>query len=361
VKRILFIASHRKNRAPNQRFRFEQYFDYLEKHGFQCTLSPLIATEEEDKTFYIQGNYPSKVLLGLQLGLRRIKDIIRASEFDIIVIAREAFITGSTFVERAFARSRAKVIFDFDDSIWLNVVSNNNRFFAALKSGTKTSRIIKISDKVFAGNEFLASYASGFNDNVVIVPTTIDTDAYQPDYKENKQVVTIGWSGSVTTIEHFQFAIPVLRILKEKYKDRILFKVIGDGNFVEPTLTIKGIPWRNETELEDLREIDIGIMPLPDNEWTWGKCGLKGLQYMALEIPTIMSPVGVNLKIIQDGINGFLANTTEEWIDKISMLIDQPDLRVAIGREGRKTVVDHYSVNSNRQRYLQQIEALLVN
>ena len=322
-------------------------------------LSPLITTPEEDKTFYMRGNYTKKVLLGLKLALRRITDVIRANDYDIIVIAREAFFTGSTFFERALSRRKGKLIFDFDDSIWLNVISNNNRLFSSLKDGSKTARIIQLSDKVFAGNEFLADYAKKFNDNVVIIPTTIDTDAYQPAYDTNKKTVTIGWSGSVTTIEHFQFAIPPLRILKDKYKDRIVIKVIGDGNFFEPLLNIRGIPWKSETELDDLREIDIGIMPLPDNEWTWGKCGLKGLQYMALEIPTIMSPVGVNLNIIKDGVNGYLANSTEEWVDKISALIEQPDLRSRIGKEGRKTVVTKYSVKSMQEVYLHQMEAVL--
>lgn len=347
------------NRAPNQRFRFEQYMTFLQENGFECVLSPLIATPEEDKTFYKQGNYIKKILLGLRLALRRLTDVLRANEYDVIVIAREAFITGSTFFERALSKRKGKVIFDFDDSIWLNVISNNNRLFASLKDGSKTARIIKISDKVFAGNEFLANYAKKFNNNVVIIPTTIDTDVYQPAYDRDKKKLTIGWSGSTSTIEHFQFAIPALRILKEKYKDSITIKVIGDSSFVDPSLNINGIPWRSETELDDLREIDIGIMPLPDNEWTWGKCGLKGLQYMALEIPTVMSPVGVNLDIIQQGVNGYLANSTDEWVEKISDLIEHPDLRVQMGKEGRKTVVKKYSVKCTQEIYLRHLEDVL--
>ncbi len=359
MKKILFIASHRKDRAPNQRFRFEQYINHLEEHGFECTVSALIKTAEEDRTFYMRGNHLRKIMLGIKFAMRRLKDLMRANQYDIIVIVREAFITGSTLFERAFARSRAKIVFDFDDSIWLNVISSNNRFFSSLKDGSKTARLIEMSDKVFAGNQFLANYAKKFNSDVTIVPTTIDTDLYQPTYNEIKQIVTIGWSGSVSTIEHFQFALPALHILKQKYNNRIIIKVIGDANYIEPSLDIKGVPWKNETELEDLREIDIGIMPLPDNEWTWGKCGLKGLQYMALEIPTIMSPVGVNLKIINDGVNGYLANSTEEWVDKISALIEQPDLRIRIGKEGRKTVLTKYSLKSIKEDYLRQMEAVL--
>lgn len=357
MKKILFIASHREDRAPNQRFRFEQYISFLNQNGFDCTISPLIASPKEDKTFY-SGSLLAKILLGTKLTIRRFKDVFRANQFDIIFIAREAFITGSIFFEKQLKKSNTKIIFDFDDSIWLNVISSNNKKLSWLKDGSKTGKIIQLSDLVFAGNDFLATYARRYNPHVVIVPTTIDTDAYLPNYKPQREKITIGWSGSVSTIEHFQHAIPALKILKDKFKNKIEIKVIGDSHFENKELGIQGLAWKSESEIKDLQSIDIGIMPLPDNEWTWGKCGLKGLQYMALEIPTIMSPVGVNKEIIKHGVNGFLANTTEEWVTIISTLIEKPDLRRSIGIEGRKTVVERYSVQSLKNRYLDQFKSV---
>ena len=140
----------------------------------------------------------------------------------------------------------------------------------------------------------------------------------------------------------------------------IYFKVIGDGNYVQEELGIKGHAWKRDTEIPDLQEIDIGIMPLPDDEWAKGKCGLKGLQYMALAIPTIMSPVGVNTEIIQDGENGFLATTIQEWVDKLSQLIDSAALRERIGVNGRQTVLSSYSVEANKQQYLKYFKELQV-
>ena len=358
MKKILFITAHRRDRAPNQRFRFEQYFDFLNQHGFECTLSPLIKTAEEDRLFYAKGNYLKKIQLGLLFASRRLKDIFRANQFDIIFIAREAFITGSTFFEKQLSNSKAKIIFDFDDAIWMNVISANNKLFAWLKDGTKTNRIISYADLVFAGNEYLSVHANKFNNHVVIIPTTIDTEIYQPNYNVNKNKIVIGWSGSVSTIEHFQFAIPALKILKKKYANKIEIKVIGDGNYRNEDLDIIGLPWKMETEIRDLQSIDIGIMPLPNDEWTWGKCGLKGLQYMALEIPTLMSPVGVNKIIISDGVNGYLANNTDEWVDKISRLIKDVELRVSIGKSGRKTVVEQYSVEKQKSNYLNCFNSL---
>ena len=356
---VLFIASHRLGRAPNQRFRFEQYLAFLEENGFSCTVSPLIS-EEDDRMLYKPGNYWKKLgFIHRAFSIRR-RDVARMNEFDIIFICREALMTRSTYFERAFTKSRAKIIFDFDDSIWLMNVSDANRRWSWVKDPGKTSKIIALSDLVLAGNEYLSGYAKQFNPNVRIVPTTIDTDEYKPLRTDRaSDRICIGWSGSITTIQHFNYALPALLELKKRYGDRIEIRVIGDANYQNQELGVKGMPWRKEIELQDLAAIDIGIMPLPDDEWARGKCGLKGLQYMGMGIPAIMSPVGVNTSIIQDGVNGFLAGATEEWVEKIGRLIEDAELRARMGAEARRTVVTHYSVKAWRNEYLRRFEQLL--
>ncbi|WP_420581896.1 glycosyltransferase family 4 protein [Reichenbachiella sp.] len=357
MKKILFIAAHRRDRSPSQRFRFEQYFEYLEYHGFKCELSSLISASD-DKYFYASGSYLRKLWILGKGVLKRGYDVIRASNFDIVFVQREGFMTGATFFERMLKKRGNQMIFDFDDSIWLQDDSPVNKKLAWLKDAGKTSKLIRLSDLVFAGNEYLAKYARQFNENVEIVPTTIDTIEYQPNRSKNEAVI-IGWSGSFSTVKHFESAIPALEKIQEKYGKSVQFKLIGDGDYRNEKLGIIGLAWSKEDEIRELAKIDIGIMPLPDDEWSKGKCGLKGLQYMALKIPTIMSPVGVNADIVNDGKNGFLASNTNEWVDKLSMLIESEELRLKLGQAGRNTVEKKYSVLANQSKYLELINRLI--
>lgn len=359
MKKILILANHRKNRSPGQRFRFEQYIDYLNQNGFDCELSSLL-TEEDDKIFYSKGNWISKLLIFIKCFNKRLKDVKRVNQFDIVFVFREAFFTGTTYFEKRLSRLPVKVVFDFDDSIWLPNVSMANKRLEWLKNYDKTSELIKLSDLVFAGNQYLADYAKKFNANVKLIPTTIDTFYHVPNKVENIQIC-IGWTGSSTTLKYFEDLIPVLLKIKHKYADRITFKVIVDVEKKFPELGIRTTPWSLVSEIEELNMIDIGIMPLPKDEWAKGKCGFKGLQYMALEIPTLMSPVGVNCEIIQNGVNGFLPTKEEDWIEKISELIESKELRKKIGRAGRETVVENYSVSSQKMNYLNEFKKLILS
>jgi glycosyltransferase involved in cell wall biosynthesis len=356
---ILFIAAHRPDRSPSQRFRFEQYLGFLKEHGFDHEFSYLISPAD-DKAFYGPGNLTRKLWILLKSFRKRLKDVSRAKQFDIVFIQREAFMTGSTFFEKQLRKSGAKLVFDFDDAIWLLDTSEGNKRFEWLKDGAKTGRIISMCDMVFAGNAYLADYARQFNSNVKIVPTTIDTNEYvRMNVPRADNAVCIGWSGSITTIKHFEYALPFLRRIKQKYGERIKIKVIGDAAYENAELGIKGIGWSKKDEVEQLSSFDIGIMPLPDDEWAKGKCGLKGLQYMALDIPTIMSPVGVNSEIIRDGVNGFLASAEDEWVEKLSGLIESEELRRRVGKAARSTVEEKYSVTSQQENYLRYLSGLL--
>jgi glycosyltransferase involved in cell wall biosynthesis len=335
--------------------------DFLEKNGFQCTLSRII-DEKDDRWFYSEGNLFRKALILLKSLRIRSRDRRAYNNYDIVFVQREALMIGSSWFERKIGRSKAKFLFDFDDSIWLMDTSDGNKKYEWLKNPQKTADNIRMADLVFAGNAYLAGYARTYNPNTLIVPTTIDTDVHRPDHRlRNKEVLTIGWSGSKTTIKHFESALPFLKALKEKYRDRIRFAVMGDPGYENKELGIKGIAWTAETEVGILNSFDIGIMPLPEDEWAKGKCGLKGLSYMACEVPAVMSPVGVNTDIIRNRENGMLAATDEEWIAALSELIENTALRLEMGRKARQTVLEKYSVEANKRLYLESLRGLLAD
>ncbi len=351
----MFLVAHRPGRSPGQRFRFEQYLDFLLQNGFTFEISYLL-NEKDDICFYSKGNYFRKLRIFFKSIKIRLKDLQRSSDFDLIFIYREAVMFGSAWFERRLKSKGARIILDFDDAIWLMDVSEGNRNLRWMKRPSKTADILHLADRAIVGNQYLAAYASAFNPDVKIIPTTIDTQSFQrktPVHKHNK--ICIGWTGSGTTMKHFGLAIGFLKQISEKYPDRIYIKLISDINYPTNEIDVHFCKWNKETEIDDLSEIDIGIMPLPDDDWAKGKCGFKGLQYMALEIPAIMSPVGVNKEIIQDGTNGFLAANEKEWITILSMLIDYPELRQSIGKAGRTTVVENYSFEAWKDKFLESL------
>ncbi len=359
--RVLFLAMHRPERSPGQRFRWEQYLPYLRANGVECDVSFLLS-QEDDRVFYSGGHAVQKAAIALRaLDQRRLETSKHYLErYDVVFVHREALFFGPPFGERRIAKSPARMVFDFDDAIWIHGISEANKWAGRLKFAEKTREIVRLADLVFAGNQYLADFsrAEGAR-RVEVIPTTIDTDEYVPaDRRREDGPICIGWSGSTSTIVHFESAVPALEKLRARLGDRIRIKVVGNDSYRSEALGVVGLPWRRDTELDDLREMDIGIMPIPDDEWSRGKCGLKGLQYMALGIPTVVSPVGMNAEMVTDGVDGFHATTDDEWVDKLTRLVEDGALRRRLGDAGRQTVLERYSVRSQRDRYLGLLRSL---
>lgn len=354
------MAGHRLDRSPGQRFRFEQYLPHLNAAGIGADFSPLL-DEKDDRTFYSSGHVPAKAGIGLRCMAQRWWETSRFTlpgRYQAVFVQREAFFALGPIFEKRAAR-RVPLVFDYDDAIWVPGVSEANKHLAFLKAPDRIRELLPYTSLVLAGNRYLADFARPYAERIEIVPTTIDTDEYAPlPSRPERDTVCIGWSGSFSTIQHFELARPVLRRVKERFGEKVRFKVIGDAKFRDAELGIQGEPWRKATEVEDLLDIDVGIMPLPDDEWARGKCGLKGLQYMALEIPAIMSPVGVNTEIVTDGVDGFTPKSEDEWLEQLSVLVEDRERRVAMGRRARKTVVDRYSVLAWRDRYVELFRSL---
>ena len=355
--KVLAIVPSIYDTSPGQRYRIEQWEPLLRAAGVEITYSSF-ETAELQRILHQGGNTWQKIQGVLQNINRRLNETKSLAGYDLVYVFREAALLGPAWFERRIARSGIPMVFDFDDAIFVAYRSPSNGYLSYLKFPNKTGEICRLSAHVMAGNQYLADYARQFNERVTIIPTTIDTEKYQlAEPKAEPETLTIGWSGSFSTAQHLATLSDVLQELAGQEKFRL--RVIGAPKFELPGVDVEVIKWRSETETEDLRTIDIGVMPLPDDEWSKGKCGLKALQYMALGIPTVCSPVGVNSTIIQDGENGFLADGKDEWIEKLKSLLHSAELRRKLGAAGRETVEKGYSAKSQAPRVLEVFRSVV--
>ena len=354
--KILFLIPYPFKEAPSQRFRFEQYLDLLQENSFQVSCQSF--WDEQTWRILYKPGYTFQKIVGFIKGvIRRFAILIRLSTIDFVFIHRECLPIGPPIIEWLIAKVlKKKIIYDFDDAIWLPNTSKENKLVAFLKWHGKVVSICKWSYKISCGNSFLASYALQFNKNVIINPTTVDTvNLHNPllfPTQKNSTSVVIGWTGTQSTLPYLDSMIPILTKLEAKFSGQLRLLIIANK---DPQLKLKFvdfIPWSKQTEVEDLLKMDIGIMPLSDDVWAKGKCGFKALQYMALEIPSLVSPVGVNTEIVNNGVNGYWCETEVEWMRFLEKLILDKALRKIIGLEGRKKIISHYSVASNSSTVL---------
>jgi glycosyltransferase involved in cell wall biosynthesis len=215
---------------------------------------------------------------------------------------------------------------------------------------------------VIAGNEFLATYARRFNPAVHVIPTSIDVDLFVPRSDSrpapSNAPIAVGWIGTPTTASFLTPLAPLLRALAAE--QAFEFHVAGSTS----ALAFDGVPTRNlqwslDREVELFNQCDIGVYPLPDDDWARGKCGFKAIQFMSCGVPVVASAVGVNREIVHDGVNGFLAATPDEWRQKLSALMADADLRRRMGAAGRRTIQERYSLQVNGPRVAAVIGAAL--
>lgn len=350
-KRILIIAPYPHDSAPSQRFRFEQYIDLIKAEGYEITLKPFLS-EKGWNTLYKEGSTLAKVLTLSGSFLRRWALMFQLGKYDHIFIHREASMIGPAIFEWIIAKlMKRKYIYDFDDAIWLPNYSDSNARFQKLKMYKKVNKAMKWADRITAGNAYLATYAKQFNENTQVIPTTIDTkNVHNLNGNPETNLPIIGWTGSHTTMRYLDSLIPVLDELAEEVSFK--FRVISNQAMNIERAYLEFVPWNKETEIEDLAQLNVGVMPLVDNEWARGKCGFKALQYMSLGIPAVVSPVGVNVTIIDHETNGYLCNSPEEWKSCLKELIENLNRRNELGKAGKQRVEEAYSVKANLNNYL---------
>ncbi|MFH1776947.1 MAG: glycosyltransferase family 4 protein [Candidatus Omnitrophota bacterium] len=343
MKKILFLTQTGV-KGPASRYRAYQFLDYLRRNGFYCQVSAAIEDSCFD-LFYSQEK-PRLLKKLLTVFLKRLKDFNKIKDYDIIFLQREVLPQVYPVIERIIYLMNKKIIFDFDDAIFL-IPPQRKSVIYDFRYKNNIKEIIKMSTAVIAGNDYLADYAKQYNQNVYMLPTVVDSDKFD-DYKKRyvwKERMIIGWIGSLHTLFYLANIKDVFKKLNRKYK--ISLHVIGVTNFFIDEVEVINKPWSLETELFDLKQIDIGVAPLLDDEWGRGKCGLKALQYMSGGIPVVCSNAGVYKKIIKDGDNGFLADNEEQWIEKLSILITNTNMRKKMASAARKTIEEKYSLKVN--------------
>ena len=353
MARILFLIPYPAGRAPSQRFRFEQYLPALTAAGHSYRLAAFLSVDTWN-ILYKPGHAAAKAL-GIVAGfIRRLALLFAAPAYDFVFVHREAAPLGPPVLEWLLANVlRKRIIYDFDDAIWIPNTSEANKIAAGLKWSHKVASICRWAYKVSCGNAYLAAYARQFNPNVVVNPTTIDTDYLHNQVRDQTAPgrPVIGWTGTHSTLKYLDQVLPVLARLEAEGVD-FEFRVISNQPPALPLRSLRFQPWRKETEIADLLGFHIGLMPLEDDAWAQGKCAFKALQYMALGIPALVSPVGMNAEVVQPGHNGELCATPSDWYTALRGLLTDAARRTELGTAARHTVVARYSVASNTANFL---------
>lgn len=342
--RVLALVPYPTGQVPGQRYRIEQWAPHLRALDVEVTLVPGLSTAAHQR-LQRRGGLAGKTAGLLAAHARRRRQLRQAEGFDLAYVYREAVPGRSDWCERWLA-ARLPFVLDFDDAVYLPAVSSANATFAWLKDPGKTERLCRLARRVMVGNETLAAWAAPRSAALDIVPSTIDTDAYayvpvRAPAADPSRLPVIGWTGSVTTLPYLEALGPALARLRQQRAFEL--RVIGGEPRLPAALTTRVVPWRAESEVADLQPLDVGLMPLNDDPWSRGKCGMKALQYMALGIPPVVSPVGVNATIVRHGENGLCATSEDEWVAALVRLIDDPALRARLGAEARRTVEAGYS------------------
>ncbi|GJQ57920.1 MAG: glycosyltransferase family 1 protein [Candidatus Scalindua sp. AMX11] len=329
--RVLFLIQGMEVAAS--RYRVLQYLPFLQEHGVEPTVLPF------PKGFF-----------------EKIRVFKTIRQYDILFIQRKRF----AFPWLQYIRKNAKqIVFDFDDSI-MHRNSKANQPESKTRA-RKFEKMVTSSDYVIAGNAFLMEKTTPYKRDVMIIPSPIDMSLYsQKNYSEGNDTVTLGWIGAHGSIHYMKKMTPLFEALGKKY-DRVKLKIVCDVFFDCENMVVEKKLWSEQDEVKDIQSFDIGLMPLIDDPWSHGKCGLKILQCLAAGVPVVCSPFGINREIVEDGVHGLWAESQEEWVEKLEILINNKELREKMGRAGRKRVSKDYSLETHAPRMLNLFKRLVEN
>jgi glycosyltransferase involved in cell wall biosynthesis len=352
---VLFLTKYARNGASSRQRTF-QYLPWLEEAGMECQVAPLFDEAYLEHRYRLGRARFTDIARGLT---RRLRAVPAARRFDLVVIEYEALPFLPALPERWLRWVGVPYVVDYDDALFHRYDLHQNLLVRRLL-GNKIARVMRGAALVTAGNEYLAEYAwtSGAS-RVEVIPTVVDLDRYPPLVERTREEgpLIIGWIGSPSTAKYLQaVAAPLAEVCAG---GRALVRLVGSGPVDLPGVPVKVESWREDTEVDELQRFDVGIMPLPDEPWERGKCGYKLIQYMACGLPVVASPVGVNREIVQQSVNGYLAETDTEWVTGLNTLLQDAQLRRRMGSAGRAKVEQRYALQVTGPRLAALLQAVL--
>ena len=332
--------------AASPRHRFVQYRPHLARYGMDLMLSPLF-DDAYLRTRFSTGGVDLRAVV--RAYLRRVTALLGSWRWDLAIVHCELFPYLPSCFERTLRLLKVPYVYDYDDAIF-HMYDAHARHAVRWVLGRKLAPLISGAAAVMAGSRYLARYAEHFNPRVHVVPTVVDLARYprRPQRARTRGAsMTVGWIGSSSTSQHLQLVGPALAELAREGPLRLM--AVGARPMKIPGVSVEIRAWSEQREAQDLAEVDVGIMPLPDEPWARGKCAFKLIQYMAAGLPTVASPVGVNSEVVTPK-TGLFASTHPEWVDALRRLRNAPSMGQAMGERGRQRVERHYSLQSQNER-----------
>lgn len=349
--KILLLTRYDRQGASS-RVRTFQYLPYLRSHGLEITVSPLMGDDYLHRLYAGRGKSARSICMAY---IRRLSQIIRASEYDLLWVEKEFFPFLPSWTATWLRTLGVPYVVDYDDAVFHAYDMYGNRFVRWFLRD-KIDRVMEKSALVIAGNDYLAERARRAGTRrIALLPSVVDTERYRIDPVEKGETFVIGWVGSPSTSRYLKQVESALAEVCGRCNARLV--LVGSGEIVLQGVPTEIRPWSEENEVADIGSFDVGIMPLDDSPWERGKCGYKLIQCMAAGRPVIASPVGINRQIVDHGVNGFLATTREEWTDALTTLCRDRELRRSMGAAARQKVEAEYCLKVNAPRLLELLRS----
>jgi glycosyltransferase involved in cell wall biosynthesis len=356
--RVLVLTPYPYGSTAGPRSSFELWERVLGAAGITLDYA-VFETDELHKIIYEPVGLARKAYEMTRSYAKFIPKARAARDYDAVLVNREATLIGPALVERWVASFGKPIIYHIDDPLYIPYRSPSNGLLSYLKFFGKVGSLCRMSRVVIANSPSHVAYAQRYNSNVWEIPSVVDADRYdgwRPSANPGAPVC-IGWSGSPSTVPNLQVIREPLRELSAR--DDVAVHLIGAPDFGLPDVHYTGAEWNAETEVDDLRRLDVGLLPLPQTPWTPHKFYLKLVQYMALGIPPVATPLGSNSVVIDDGETGFLASNSGEWVSLVDRLVAEPELRETVGRRAAEVARARYTLQANADKVVAAFRSAL--